>query len=114
MRGTFPEIAALADIVRTLPADVPVVIIVPPTLATTVPKPCTETALERTACDAALKKVVAGRPRSNFISYRVDNDLTRDRANFADFIHYRPVLARKIEQGIAASLRDGESAKIDF
>jgi hypothetical protein len=114
MRATFPEIAALADIVRTLPAGVPVVIIVPPTFATTVPKPGTEAALERSACDAALKKVVAGRPRSNFISYRVDNNLTRDRANFADFIHYRAILARKIEQGIVASLRDGENAKIDF
>ncbi|WP_441237880.1 hypothetical protein [Bradyrhizobium sp. 930_D9_N1_4] len=114
MRGTFPEIAALEDIVRTLPPDVPVVIVVPPTFAATVPKPGTETALDRNLCDVALKKVVAGRPRSNFISYRVDNELTRDRANFADFIHYRPTLARKIEQGIAASLRDGSSAKIDF
>lgn len=114
MRATFPEIAALADIVRTLPAGVPVVIIVPPTFATTVPKPGTEAALERSACDAALKKVVAGRPRSNFINYRVDSDLTRDRANFADFIHYRAILARKIEEGIVASLRDGENAKIDF
>ncbi|MBR0972873.1 MULTISPECIES: hypothetical protein [Bradyrhizobium] len=114
IRTRFPEIDALADIVKGLPADAPVVIVVPPTFAATVPKPSTETALERSACDAALKQVVAGRPRSNFISYRVDNDLTRDRANFADFIHYRPKLARRIEQGIAASLRDGESARIDF
>jgi len=114
MRAAFPEIAALAGLVEKLPADVPVVVIVPPTFATTVPKPGTDTAVERGACDAALKKVVAGRPRSNFISYRVDNELTRDPANFADYIHYRPPLARKIEQGIAASLRDGESAKIDF
>lgn len=114
MRATFPEIAALTSLVEKLSAHVPVVIIVPPTFAATVPKPGSETAAERSACDAALKKVVAGRPRSNFISYRVDNELTRDRANFADFIHYRPALARKIEQGIAASLRDGESAKIDF
>ena len=71
-------------------------------------------ALERAACDAALKAVIAGRPRSNFISYRVDNALTRDRANFADFIHYRPKLARRIEQGIVASLRDGESATDRF
>lgn len=113
-RVVFPEIAALQDVVRKLPADVPVVIVVPPTLASTVAKPGTEMALERGACDAALRKVVAGRPRSNFVSYRVDNELTRDRANFADFIHYRPILARRIEQGIAASLREGESAKIDF
>ena len=114
MRATFPEVAALGDIVRKLPADVPVVIIVPPTFAATVPKPGTETAQERSACDAALKAIVAGRPRSNFISYRVDNDLTRDRDNFVDFIHYRPKLARAIEQGIVASLRDGEKARVDF
>ncbi|WP_407117894.1 hypothetical protein [Bradyrhizobium sp. LMG 9283] len=113
-RAVFPEIAALKDVVRKLPAAVPVVIIVPPTFAATVAKPGTRAALERNACDAALAQVVAGRPRSNFVSYRVDNELTRDRASFADYIHYRPVLARKIEQGIAASLRDGESAKIDF
>lgn len=114
MRATFPEIAALDDIVRKLPANVPVVIFVPPTFAATVPKPGTETALERGACDAALKNVVAGRARSNFISYRVDNELTRARDNFADFIHYRSKLARPIEQGIVASLRDGAKARIDF
>lgn len=113
-RATFPEIAALVEIVRKLPADVPIVIIVPPTFAATVPEPGTDVALERGACDAALKTVIAGRPRSNFISYRVDNELTRNRDNFADFIHYRPKLARRIEQGIIASLRDGESAQIDF
>jgi hypothetical protein len=114
VRAAFPEISVLQDVVRKLPPDVPVVIIVPPTFAATVPKPGTDLALERGACDAALKAVIAGRPRSNFISYRVDNALTRDRDNFVDFIHYRPTLARRIEQGIIASLRDGESAKIDF
>jgi hypothetical protein len=114
MRATFPEIAVLGDIVRKLPADLPVVIIVPPTFAATVPKPGTDVALERSACDAALRKTVAGRPRSNFVSYRVDNALIRDRDNFVDFIHYRPKLARAIEQGIVASLRDGEKARVDF
>jgi hypothetical protein len=114
MRAAFPEIAALEDVVRKLPVDVPVVIIVPPTFAATVSKSGTDLALERSACEAALRKVVAGRPRSNFISYRVDNELTRDRDNFVDFIHYRPKLARAIEQGIVTSLRDGEKARIDF
>ena len=113
-RALFPEISVLRDVVRRLPPDVPIVIVVPPTYAATVPKPDTDAALERGACDAALKAVIAGRPRSNFISYRIDNELTRDRGNFADFIHYRQSLARKIEQGATASLRDGESAKIDF
>lgn len=113
-RAAFPEIRALQDVVRKLQADVPIVIIVPPTFAATVPISGTDLALERGACDAALKAVIAGRARSNFISYRVDNALTRDRDNFVDFIHYRPKLARRIGQGIIASLRDGESAKIDF
>jgi hypothetical protein len=114
MRATFPEIAVLGDIVRKLPANVPIVIFVPPTFAATVPKAGTEAALERSACDAALKAIVARQPRSNFTSYRVDNELTRDRENFVDFIHYRPKLARAIELGIVASLRDGEKARVDF
>lgn len=113
-RAIFPEIAALDAVVRKLPADVPVVIVVPPTFAATIAKPGTAEALERSACDAALRKVVAGRSRSNFINYRVDNSWTRDRANFADFIHYRAGLARKIEEGVAASLSLGDKAQIDF
>ena len=43
-------------------------------------------------CNVALKRIVAGRPHSNFINYRVDNALTRDRANFIDYIHYRSII----------------------
>ena len=57
---------------------------------------------------------MAGRPHSNFINYRVDNALTRDDANFADFIHYRPILASRMAEGIAASIKLGNAAKIDF
>ena len=57
---------------------------------------------------------MAGRPHSNFINYRVDNALTRDDANFADFIHYRPILASRMSEGIAASIKLGNAAKIDF
>ncbi|TPQ42881.1 hypothetical protein C2U70_00460 [Bradyrhizobium guangdongense] len=113
-RDVFSEVAALHAVIRKLPADVPVVIVVPPTFAPTVAKPGTDAALERGACDAALRKVVAGRPRSNFINYRVDNAMTRDQANFADLIHYRASLARRIEEGIVASLKFGEQARIDF
>jgi hypothetical protein len=101
-------------VVKRLAPDVPVVILVPPTFATTVPQPGSAVAGERQACNAALRKIIAGRPHSNFINYRVDNALTRDRANFVDYIHYRPLIADKISQGIAASIREGEAAKIDF
>jgi hypothetical protein len=71
-------------------------------------------AAEEQACNAALRKLVAGRPHSNFIDFRVDNALTRDRANFMDFGHYRAAIARKMEQGIAESIKSGTAAKIEF
>jgi hypothetical protein len=113
-RDIFPEISLLGDVVKGLPADVSVVVVVPPTFHTFVAKPGTPEATEREACNAALQRVVAGRPHSNFINYRVENTLTRDSANFADFIHYRPVIADRMVEGIAASVRLGASARIDF
>jgi hypothetical protein len=113
-RDVFPEVAKLDAVVKKLPPDVPVVILVPPTFATTVPQAGSDVAAERRACNVALRKIIAGRPHSNFIDYRVDNALTRDRANWLDFIHYRPLIAAKISEGIAASIHQGEAAKIDF
>ena len=113
-REIFPEVAKLDDVVRKLPLDVPVVILVPPTYGKTVPLPGSAIAAERQACNAALRRIVAGRPHSNFINYRLDNALTRDRANFVDYIHYRPLIATRISEGIAASIRQGDATKIDF
>jgi hypothetical protein len=113
-RNVFPAISLLDAAIKRLPPDVPIVLIVPPTVYPTVPQPGTIGGMEQEACNAALARIVAGRPHSNFINYRVDNALTRERANFADFIHYRGVIAEKIVEGIAASLRDGAGAKIDF
>jgi len=113
-RNVFPEVARLDAVVSKLPANVGVVVVVPPTFARFVPQPGTVLAAEREACDATLRRIVAGRPHSNFINYRVDNELTRDATNFEDFIHYRPHLAAIVGAGIALSLRDGAAAKIDF
>lgn len=113
-RNFFPEITELDAAIKKLPADVAVVVVVPPTLASTVARPGTAAAAEREACNAALAKTVAGRPRSNFLNYRVDNSQTRDQANFADFIHYRPSLAGQMTSGIAESIRLGNAAKVAF
>ena len=90
------------------------VVIVPPTFHTTVPQPGTLASREREACNAALERTVTDRPAGKFINYRVDNALTRDPANFADFIHYRESVATRISEGIAASIRLGAAARIDF
>jgi hypothetical protein len=113
-RDLFPEVSLLDDFIKKLPVDVAVVLVVPPTFYTTVPQPGTVVAAEREACNAALRRTVAGRPHSNFINYRIDNAMTRDRANFVDFIHYRPGLAARMSEGIAASLELGNAARIDF
>jgi hypothetical protein len=114
LRDVFPWVSKLDETIKKLPGDVAVVVLVPPTQASMVAQPGTPQAADREACNAALKRTVAGRPHSNFINYRVDNALTRDRGNFIDYIHYRSNIAAKIAGGIAASLRDGEAAQIDF
>ena len=113
-RDTFPEISLLDDVVKRLPADVSIVVVVPPTFHAFVAQPGTPEAIEREACNAALQRIVAGRPHSNFINYRIENALTRDSANFADFIHYRPIIADRMAEGIVESIRLGEAAKINF
>jgi len=110
----FPGVALLGDAIGKLPADLPVVLLAPPAYYTMIPRAGSLAAAEEQACNAALRRLVAGRPRSNFIDYRVDNALTRERANFMDFGHYRAIIARKMEQGIAESIRLGEKAKIEF
>ena len=110
----FPGVALLGATIRNLPADVPVVLLVPPAYYTMLPRPGSLAAAEEHACAAALRKLIAGRPHSNFIDFRVDNALTRDRANFMDFGHYRAPIARRMEQGIADSIKLGEQAKIAF
>jgi hypothetical protein len=111
---TFPYRDMLDRAVRKLPPDVPVVLLVPPTFYTIIPQPGSQAAAERTACNAAFRSIVAGRPHSNLLDYRIDNALTRDPQNFADLIHYREKIARKLDRGIAESMRLGDAARIDF
>jgi len=110
----FPGVALLGVAIRKLPADVPVVLFVPPVFYSTLPKAGSAAAAEEAACKAALRKLVAGRARSNFIDFRVDNAMTRERANFMDFGHYRAIIARRMEQDIAASIKLGDKAKTEF
>jgi hypothetical protein len=113
-REVLPEVERLDSAIKKLPADVPVILVVPPTFSTSIPQAGTPVGLDREACNSALRRTLAGRPNSRFINYRIENALTRDRANFSDFIHYRPAMASKMVEGIAASIRFGEAAKIDF
>ena len=61
-----------------------------------------------------LRSVRIGMRTHHMIVGRVDNALTRDRANFMDFGHYRAIIARRMEQGIAESIKSGDKARIEF
>ncbi len=110
----FPVKTLLEREIKKLPVDVPVVVVVPPTFYTAIPQPGSVEAAELEACKAAFRSVEASRPRGSFIDYRIENVLTRDPANFVDLIHYRATIARKMAEGIGASIQFGNSAKIDF
>jgi hypothetical protein len=110
----FPIETLLEGAIKKLPAEVAVVLLVPPTFFTIIPQPGSLAAAEHEACNKAFRSIVAGRPHSNFIDYRIDNALSRDPANFVDLIHYRAKIAQKIDQGVIASFAFGNAAKIDF
>lgn len=110
---TFPFAQRLQQVVRRLP-DTGVVLVVPPTFYRILPTPSSRAAREREACNAAFRQLVAGRASSNLIDFRVDNALTRNPANFLDFIHYRAPIARRVNGGIIASFRDAAAARIEF
>ncbi len=110
----FPFKTLLEGTIRKLAPDVPVVFVMPPTFYSLVPPSGSQSAAEHAACKAAYRSIIAGRAHSNILDYLVDNALTRDAGNFADLIHYRANIARILEAGVAASLRDGEAAKVEF
>jgi hypothetical protein len=112
--ANYPYRDMLATRVEQLGSDVPVVLLVPPVFYTIIPAPGSQVAVERQTCNAAYRSIVAGRPHSNLLDYRIDNALTRDPANFADLIHYREIIARKLEQGVADTIRLGAAATISF
>jgi hypothetical protein len=102
---SFPGIARLQEVIADLPASVPVVLVMPPVFRTLLPPEGSEPAIRIARCKAALARLVADRPGSGFIDFRVDGPTVRDPKNFMDALHYRANIARQIESSIAAALR---------
>ena len=109
----FPAIEQLAGFIANVP-NVPVILVMPPMIASNIPRPGTRGAERLAACKAALARLVAGRPHSNFLDFHVDDPLTRDQKNFLDPVHYRAPIARRMEQRIAESLRVGNGGPTTF
>lgn len=100
----FPWIASLNTEIAGIPRDVSVVLVMPPTFASFIPPAGSRGATGLAHCKDALKHLVAGRPHSGFLDFRVDDTITRDPRNFMDHLHYRGNVARLVEAGIAATI----------
>jgi hypothetical protein len=104
----FPAVVHLKEAIGKLPADVPVVLFVPPLFYTHIARAGGAAAADDDACKTALKSVAGSRTKVEFIDYRVDNALTRDPANFMDHVHTSAKAARQMERDIAGHIRLGE------
>jgi hypothetical protein len=109
----FPAIQPLANFLASVP-DIPVVLVMPPVIASNLPQPDSYGSARLAICKTALAGLVAGRPHSNFLDFRVDDPLTRDQNNFLDPLHYRAKIARRMEQRIAESLQLGNAGPTTF
>lgn len=110
VNDVFPAVAPLKDAIGKLAADVAVVLFAPPVFHTHIPRPGGVAAAEDDACKTALKGAVDGRARGAFIDYRVDSALTRDPANFIDYVHVGARGARRIEREISERIRLADKA----
>jgi len=102
---SFPWIERLDSLIVALPRSVPVVLVMPPAFFTSMPQAGSAGAARLARCKAALAGLVAGRPGSGFLDFRVDDAITRDPKNFMDYGHYRANVARRMEQDIATTIR---------
>jgi hypothetical protein len=104
----FPAIDEFDRVLATLPAEMPLIIVVPPVYQSFLLSLAPQVAADLPACKAALARRVANRPRSGFLDFMVDGPISRDSANFIDPDHYRRNIARIIEASIVAVLGAGK------
>jgi hypothetical protein len=100
----FPAIEALDKVLADVPADTPVIVLMPPQFYTLLPAPGSHKAIEFNACKAELASRVGARARGGFLDYLTDTPIARNPENFMDAEHYRANVARAIEKDIAAVL----------
>ncbi len=105
---SFPALEALDTVLADVPADTPVIVVMPPQFYTLLPAPDSRKAAELAACKAELASRVRARRHGGFLDYMTDTPTAHNPENFMDAEHYRANVARAIETDIAAVLA-GES-----
>ncbi|GJD59852.1 hypothetical protein [Methylobacterium dankookense] len=102
--GPFPAADALRAALRAVPAQTPVVAVLPPVAHAALPRPGTPRAAAEAACKAAIGEALASHPRSALLDWRRDRPEARDPDLFFDGSHYRHPLARRVSEDIAAAI----------
>jgi hypothetical protein len=101
----FPANERLRIALADLAADVPVVILVPPTFYSELPAVGTPEADRLAQCKGSLSELARGRSRGAFLDFEVDGEIARNPENFLDTMHYTSTVARQMETVVASSLR---------
>jgi hypothetical protein len=98
--GDWPEFAALAAVLRSLPDNVYVALIFPPRESSSVPPPGSDAAALVAACKQKANALAGAHANLRIIDFLNDGPISRPE-NFWDDIHYRGAIARQIEDAIA-------------
>lgn len=103
--GVFPALDALADTLSRLPAETVVALMAPPAFLTGQPREGTPERRTETACLVALSGLAQSRPRTFVVDWQGTLPETENPDDYFDQIHYRGRLARKLEEQLAARIR---------
>ncbi|WP_114944961.1 hypothetical protein [Microvirga calopogonii] len=103
---SFPGVRVLGEKLAALPADLPVVLVVPPVFTARQPQSGTPRHRAEQACRQRLIDLAARRPNTALVEWWDDRPEFRKTDAFIDQIHYRHPIARTMEQDIAAALLD--------
>jgi hypothetical protein len=95
----------LERLLAAIPANTAVVLVHPPVFVPTPPRETDEDRRRLANCKAELATVARGRPNTTILDFRVDNELTRNRALFLDHHHYRGEMAMHIEESLTRLLK---------
>jgi hypothetical protein len=97
----------LAQFLASLPAAVPVALVIPPRYRDPEATPTAPAVARQHACAAAYREVAHGRAKTAMLDFIEQKDIA-GADEFWDPIHYRAAVARRMEAAIAAALREGE------
>ncbi|EIM27873.1 hypothetical protein [Microvirga lotononidis] len=103
---SFPGVQVLREKLAALPADLSVVLAVPPVFTAKQPRPNTPRYRSEQACRQRLIALASERPNTALVDWWDDRPELKKIDAFIDQIHYRHSVARAMEQDIAAALLD--------